>query len=86
MDPTGRDRSGTGLGLPICKAIVEEHRGNIGIRREIGRGTTSGSTCRPRGWPGEADRDPGAGEDAEGEELMLTRRDDVYHLIVDNVS
>ena len=40
VDPSGRDRSGTGLGLPICKAIVEEHQGNIGVRSEIGRGST----------------------------------------------
>ena len=40
VDPSGRDRSGTGLGLPICKAIVEEHQGIIGVRSEIGRGST----------------------------------------------
>jgi signal transduction histidine kinase len=39
IDPAGRDRSGTGLGLPICKAILEEHRGAIGVRSEPGRGS-----------------------------------------------
>jgi two-component system, sensor histidine kinase len=40
VDPGGRDRSGTGLGLPICKAILEEHGGAIGVQSEIGRGST----------------------------------------------
>lgn len=40
-DPArGRDPGGTGLGLPIAKWIVEQHRGEIAISSKQGRGTT----------------------------------------------
>lgn len=32
--------SGTGLGLMICKKIIEEHRGSVNVRSELGKGTT----------------------------------------------
>jgi len=35
-----RERSGTGLGLPICKTIVQQHRGQIWVESVLGKGST----------------------------------------------
>jgi PAS domain S-box-containing protein len=41
--PTGKNNTkvkGTGLGLPICKAIIDQHGGTIGVRATEGGGST----------------------------------------------
>jgi len=38
--PTGHHVSGTGLGLPVARTVVEEHGGRIWAESEVGGGTT----------------------------------------------
>jgi PAS domain S-box-containing protein len=40
VDPEGtREKHGTGLGLPICKGIILQHGGDIGVESEVGKGS-----------------------------------------------
>lgn len=39
-DVAGISNQGSGLGLAICKAIAEAHGGAVGVRSEVGKGST----------------------------------------------
>lgn len=54
VDPSqGGDRGGAGLGLAICQAITEMHRGQIEVTSEAGEGS-----CFQVTLPGEPDHQP----------------------------
>jgi signal transduction histidine kinase len=66
----GRQKGGTGLGLPICKAIVEQHGGTLKVTSEPGAGSTFTFRLRS-GWPERPESPPSA----MGEEIPEGARD-----------
>jgi len=66
-----REKGGTGLGLPICRSIVEQHGGRIWAESVLGEGSTF-SFAVPAAKPAEDDA-PGPGPDAP---LVLVCDDD----------
>jgi signal transduction histidine kinase len=41
---------GTGLGLPICKKLIEQNGGNLSVESRLGEGTTFTIELPAAGW------------------------------------
>jgi signal transduction histidine kinase len=50
-------KQGTGLGLPFCRRVIEEHAGEISVQSQLGKGTTVAIRL-PVAQEGEGDEPP----------------------------
>ncbi len=65
-DPQQREARGTGLGLCLCKYLVEAHGGTIRVDSEPGRGTTAWFTVPREDCGGDASRGERPDTDLDG--------------------
>ena len=57
---------GIGIGLALCKGIIDAHNGHIGVRSQIGEGATFGSVSRGFENPGKSPKNIAQGGIYEG--------------------